>query len=240
MVWNFNNSTANETALRPLCEQVDKFFDLPAARRYCYFAVADDEYLTDKVGRHYRGLNAPTSSRGPIPEHAFHRYLPADGNCYDHLIYIRNSTCLDPTGCVITYAHEVQHTLQCDRSPRVMQANWVLRANLAIFDSTATEIDIPIEADANIVSKRIAESVCGIEHVRNFAEEQLALMRNAGAIEQERRWEYFLEMPSSTPYDYVDETKELVRRYAQYMDFGMDVHAPDWWKGSLDSPAGPP
>jgi hypothetical protein len=42
MCWNFNGSVANEFTLKPLCEQVDRYFDLPAKSYYRYFAVPND------------------------------------------------------------------------------------------------------------------------------------------------------------------------------------------------------
>jgi hypothetical protein len=237
VTFNFNNSFLNESTLRPLCEAVDNHFNHSVNKTYCHFAVEDDEYFARKIGRFYRGFHFPASSIGEVPAYTLNRYLPGTTQTHDHFIYIRDRTCLDPTACVVTYAHELQHIAQHDSFPRLAETNWVLYSNLATFEPAATEIDIPAEVDANIASKRVAEKLCGINSVRKFAEEQVRLMRAEGAasdaVAQQIRWEYFLNTPSSLNYDFVDETLRLVKKYERHMDFGMNVTAPEWWKGPL-------
>jgi hypothetical protein len=237
--WNFNNSSVNESTLRPLCEQVDKHFQLSAVRHYRYFAATEDEYLTHKIGRYYRGVRFPASGTDEVSVYVHDRYFPSDVRNYDHLLYIRASTCLDPTGCVVTYAHELQHLVQHERFPKLMQPNSVLRARLKDFVKTATEIDVPIEVDANIVSKQVAEKLCGAESVRRFAEERVHFMEKERAVDHIVRWKFFRDTPSSNPYDYVEETLKLVQKYKGQIFFGTDVDSPDWWKGPIDDyPAG--
>jgi hypothetical protein len=232
--WNFNGSIENESTLRPLCEQVDRHFPLAADRHYCYFALpndpVDDEYLAGKIGEYFRGLQVSASGTDEVCRYLRDRCFPlGTKHQYDNLIYIRHSTCHDQTGCVITYAHELQHSAQESRFPKLMAANRVLRGNLLNFEPEATEIDLPYEVDANIVSKRIAEEICGVEAVRKFAEEQVRDMAIAGATAQEARWRFFLNLPS---YDWVRKTLELVKKYTGLMHFGMDVHTEGWWKGN--------
>jgi hypothetical protein len=219
--WNFNGSAANESALKPLCQHVDKYFSRRKLHRY--FAVIDDPYLTS-VGPYYRGFHAHASAKAELP-----LYLQREMDSFDHMIYIRQSTGPDPTSCVITYAHERQHIEQFGRYPKVLKANNVLRENLKTFKPTASEIDLPTEVEANIVSKRIAESVCGTEVVRNFAEEQVRHMDQTSATEQKARWEFFLKVPSSSTYDPVKATVRLVEEYKYVLNFGMDVDVPKWW-----------
>jgi hypothetical protein len=120
-----------------------------------------------------------------------------------------------------------------------MMPSSVLRARLKDFIETATEIDIPIEVDANIVSKRVAEKVCGVESVRRFAEERVSFMEKEGAVDQTVRWKFFRDTSSSNPYDYVDETLKLAQKYKGQIFFGVDVDTPDWWRGPIDDyPAG--
>jgi hypothetical protein len=47
------------------------------------------------------------------------------------------------------------------------------------------------------------------------------------------RWKFFLCTPSSTLYDFVGTTLELVQQYKGLMNFGMNVDDPDWWKEPL-------
>ncbi|SRR6266481_1972392 len=235
--WNFNNSSVNESTLRPLCEQVDKHFGL-AGKYYRYFAVAPDDTLIEKVGSYFRGGQFSTLATAEIPSYVRNRYLPS-GTDYGYFVYIRDTTCLDRTGCVVTYAHELQHIVQHERFPRLMEPNSILRARLKDFIETATEIDIPIEVDANIVSKQVAEKVCGVDSVQRFSREQVQFVKKEGAIDQVVRWEFFRDTPSSNPYDWVDETLKLVQKYKGLMPFGIDTDKPDWCKGPIDEyPAG--
>jgi hypothetical protein len=234
MDWNFNGSVENERVLRPLCERVSAYFPLVGANNYCYFALpnhgVDDEYLSKKIGTYFRGVHIPGSGTDEVSRHLQDRCLPPGArkrNRYDNLIFIRHNTCLDPTGCVLTYAHELQHIMQESQFPRLMAANRVLRANLRVFEPGATEIDLPCEADANIVSKRVAEEICGVEPVRKYAQEQLRHMTLADVVDHQIRWRFFLKSP---PYDWVTETLSLTKKYAGHMPFKMEVSKEDWWK----------
>jgi hypothetical protein len=241
--WHFNGSATNETVLKPLCQQVEKLFELPSRRLCRYFAVWDDPYFArdNIIGPHYRGFHVAFDREQVkelplylsecffVPENEIGKH---DWNCpyeelvaFDDLIYFRDSTCLDPTGCVITYAHELQHLVQQDHHPRLMQVNRMLRRILK------REIDIPAEVEANIASKRIAEVVCGLEAVRKFAEKEIRRMEEMGAGEKKVRWEFFLNIPSSTVYDFVNNTLMLVQEHKAHLDFGMDVNKSEWWLG---------
>lgn len=219
--WNFNGSAANEFALKPICQQVDTYF---SDRKLCrYFATVDDPCFAS-IGPFYSGFHAHAAAKAELPP-----YLQLEMGAFDHMIYIRHTTCVDLTSCLVTYAHERQHVEQHGRYPRVLMANNVLRQNLKLFKPTASEIDLPTEVDANIVSKRVAESVYGSEVVRLFAEKKVKLMDKASATEQKARWEFFLEVPSSTAFDPLDATVRLVEKYKHELNFGMDVDSPEWW-----------
>jgi hypothetical protein len=241
--WHFNGSATNKAVLKPLCQQVEKLFELPSRRLCRYFAVWDDPYFARGLGPYNRGFhfafdrelvkNLPSylSDCFFVPENELGKH---DWNCpyedliaFDDLIYFRTSTCLDPTGCAITHAHELQHVVQTDRCPKLMQVNQVLSQNLK------REIDIPAEVEANIVSKRVAEVVCGVEAVRKFAEEEIRRMEEVGAGEKKVRWEFFLNVPTSTVYDFLGKTLALVQKHKALLNFGMDVNEPEWWLGPL-------
>jgi hypothetical protein len=237
--WNFNGSTENEAILKPLCEQAERYFQI-SGRLHRYFATSEDSSLAGN-GEHYRGFHCHISQRIQLPMYLLQCYFYPDfaGDtfeemvAFEHLIYIRHSTCSDPTGCVETYAHELQHVVQHERSPRLMRVNQVLYDNLKIFEPRATASDIPHEREANIVSKRVAEAVCGTEAVKLFAEEQIRLMEELGEIEQRDRWIFFRDVPSSTPYDLLEGTLPFVERYSGRIDFGVNVDEPQWWVGPI-------
>jgi hypothetical protein len=62
-----------------------------------------------------------------------------------------------------------RHFIQHGCTPRLLHVNRVLFYEPKNFEPTATVIDIPSEKDANIVSKRIAELVCGVDTVPAFS-----------------------------------------------------------------------
>jgi hypothetical protein len=110
-------------------------------------------------------------------------------------------------------------------------ANSVLYPNLKRFEPSVIPIDVPFEREANIVSKRVAEIVCGVEDVRRFAEERVAVMEQAGEHDERDRWIFFRDVPSSTKYDMLADTLRLVEKYKTVLDFKMDVNQPEWWLG---------
>src|SRR5262249_47181883 len=106
------------------------------------------------------------------------------------------------------------------------------------FEPTVTASDVPSEREANIVSKRVAEAVCGVDAIRTFADKQVQLMQELGNTEQLDRWVFFRDVPSSTPYDLLKSTLPLVERYKDVInfdEFGVKVGQPDWWVGPLDN-----
>jgi hypothetical protein len=121
--------------------------------------------------------------------------------------------------------------VQEQRFPKLLSINSILRRDLWQFKQNPNELDLPAEVDANIVSKRLAEIVCGADAVRKFGEEQLRNMMAAGIDAQIKRWEFFVATSSSTTYDWVQETIGLVDRYKGRMNFGMDVEGTGWWEG---------
>ena len=172
--WNFNGSTTNESILKPLCQQVEEILQIPD-RKWCrYFATADFPDLV-RTGPYLSGFQAPASVEWPW--HGLESQRPS----FDHLVYIRNTTCLDPTGCTITYAHELQHVIQHRLYPKLLEVNRALRYYLPEFKPTASEIDLPAEVDANIASKRVAEVVCGTDAVARFADGRVRSMHATGA-----------------------------------------------------------
>ena len=232
--WLFNGSVENEATLKPLCQQIEKYFQLPARRLCRYFAAVEDPALRRNtnlsLGTHYRGFHALYSKREYLPQYLsrclFRPFdeTPAEAvQAFDNLIYIRHSTCADTTGFVTTYAHELQHFVQHGNTPWLCSLNDVLARNLKRLEPSAIATDVPDEREANIVSKRVAEIVCGVGDVRRFAEERIAVMEKAGEQDEKDRWIFFREVPSSTKYDFPADTMRLVEKYKTKLNFGIDV-----------------
>src|SRR5947209_4820355 len=196
--WVFG-SPELETALKPLCQRVEAEFDLLEDNFCRYFADFDDPCLIGDppFGRHFRGFHATVEARNTLPRYLFDCFFfplemfilreksPTfkEMVAFDTLIYVRQSTCDDPTGLVECYAHELQHFVQRKRTPRLHAVNGVLYENLKRLERTTTVVDIPTEREANIISKRIAESMCGTEAVAVFAGAQVRLMEELGEYE---------------------------------------------------------
>jgi hypothetical protein len=242
--WVFGASATNTPTLKAVCQSVDAHFQLSEARLCRYFAESDDQYLIDRHGAHFRGFHAPYAVRPILPHYLVECFFQPfdyfkdakfeDTIAFDNLIYIRRSTYADTTGLALTYAHELQHVAQHSNTPRLLAANQVLYQNLKKFEPATIASDIPREREANIVSKRVAEAVCGKEAVWGFAEEQVRLMHQAGDHEQEARWIFLRDVPSSTQYDLLAATLPLVERYKNLLDFEINVDQPQWWVGVLE------
>jgi hypothetical protein len=155
---------------------------------------------------------------------------------FDSLIYVRISTCDDPTDLVECYAHELQHFIQYRRTPRLWAVCSVLYQKLKGLEPASTVIDIPTEREANIVSKRVCERICGAEAVKAFADERILWMEQAGAHEEKERWIFFRDVPSSTQFDLLEATLPLVQRHKCVLDFGLNVDADEWWVGPMKEP----
>ena len=110
----------------------------------------------------------------------------------------------------------------------------MLSKNLKRLEPKSIPTGIPCEKEANIISKRVAEIVCGVEDVRRFAEERVAVMEKAGEHDERDRWIFFRDVPSSTDSTYLTDTLRLVEKYKTVLDFGMDVNQPEWWLEPLE------
>lgn len=236
--WVFGYGNAKKSELRRLCEQVEAEFDLPGGRLCRFFADSDDQYLIKRLGSHFRGFHTTLAGARslPVPEdllRCFFDSLETSQIVIDDFIYIRRGSWENPTGLVECYAHELQHFVQRAKSPRLWLVNDVLRRKLKDLEPQATAIDIPTERDANIVSKCVTERLCGADAVNAFVKEQIRWMEQIGAEEEKRRWSFFQEVSSSTPFDLLDATLAKVQKHKSVLKFGMDVDADEWWVGPL-------
>jgi hypothetical protein len=159
---------------------------------------------------------------------------------FDHFIYLHGSTCLNEVGLTMTFAHELQHFVQCGTVPRLLAVNslaLVALQNLDRLDLEALGLrtcDIPVEREARIVAKRVAENLCGVEMVRQYIDAKLAeFVTRQDAAD----WDCIRGLVASAPYDLAVETKlffprlrncrsALEREQANDPDFkGIDLDA---------------
>jgi hypothetical protein len=260
--FDFKSEQLRDT-LQPVCDRILGHFALPQLRLYCYFASEEDPVLRKDVGQFYRGFFSYREGASELPNYLQQCFLRSEDEfaqipinityesmvAFDCLIYVRNKTCRDVTGCASTFAHELQHFMQYGYSRKVWAANTILYQRIRAYgNTTATVIDIPHERDANIVSKRVAEAVCGKDAVRVFAEGRvrqfadIAVQGYEDAKAEKTRWEFYKNVPSSTHFDVLAATIPLVEQYNFALrtdedefskslreDFGIDFSHPKWW-----------
>src|SRR5438132_3446897 len=70
--WIFHSSE-KEATVKPLCQRVEKEFELPTTRLCRYFADSDDEFLiaNPRFGPHFRGFYATVAARNCFPKYLF-------------------------------------------------------------------------------------------------------------------------------------------------------------------------
>lgn len=212
-------------------------------------------------GEHFRGVHTLPEGMHLLPEYLKVCVFRPDSElmwleesptflemlAFKHLIYIRKSTCTNVTGFVLTLAHELQHVNQYVKAREISRANSLLYHQVRQIDPATTlrAIDIPHEREANIVSKKIAEAVCGedtveafaVEQIRQFAE--LAKTGDSDAASERVRWEVFQSLDTSAPFDLQAETISLFNKYKPQIialdlgkHYGIDATKEQWWAPS--------
>src|ERR1700732_2439573 len=107
--WHFKDASEKRATVKPLCQRVEQYFEIPPRRLCRYFADADDSTLIAANGLNFRGFHASISARNFLPKYLFdcffHPLSDLQGTptfeemvAFDNLIYIRPGTCDDPTG----------------------------------------------------------------------------------------------------------------------------------------------
>jgi hypothetical protein len=226
-----------EAKLRPLCEEVLRVFSkLPSPRLLCYFDDEDAEWLHREIGD-FVAVHTPIVGSGAWPSYVEQFFLDSRANlAFDNLIYVpRTKYVEDRTSLVITFAHELQHFVRFANSRKVSRVNSLLHQHLGAFDPT-TDIrpwGLPLNRDAMIVAKRVAEAVCGPEAVAHYMDSQIAEGRRVGNTSKVQMWQWAKSIsPSSLPYDLCKETDRLVQRYKTQLlglKSEIDFSVPEWW-----------
>jgi hypothetical protein len=188
---------SKEAELRPWCENVLGHFQLP---QQALIAIFDDserpEFRSSPfLGENYCGFfhSIRQSRWGPVPwpldlkEHV--RDDRARDSQYwrcDVVIYLRSRTCQSAIGTVITFAHELQHYIQHGFRNKAWRDSQEFRHFLEFSGQGAFPWEFPHEREAQVVSRKIAEDLCGKDEVRRYGEQQIELNRDA------KKWEVFL------------------------------------------------
>lgn len=171
--------------LKATYDRVRPHFDFGDVRVLCFMAKGDDENLVSKARRGFHLALAkyydPSDPRLrndlELPVAVTDLLRDANGALnYDHLVYLHGSITLHPVGCVLSFAHELQHVRQyeerrdlLDESQQIGCERWFLNKGF---------INLPHEKDAMFASRRIAEKIHGRSKVNEYINEQLEIARH--------------------------------------------------------------
>ena len=152
------------------------FGPLPPSRLLCFFDEQDCWAFKDEnigFGKANRGLSGPVTSPADLegwPFDVTERLFPAaagneNESAYDFVTYLHNSSCENPVGMTMTFAHELRHFVQWATMPAVWKANERFKSRRLDRGVGFDSHELPIEKDARIVSKQIAIRIHGREAV---------------------------------------------------------------------------
>lgn len=222
--------------LEPWCSKVlKKFLRLPPLRLLCYFDGEQPEWLKHQLGE-FTGIHTPVIGSGTWPHYVRkHFFDPGGGFAYDDLIYIPKSRYIErQVPFVIVFAHEVQHFVQRGFTPKISQANGLLLWNLIRFDpmTKLKPWELPNNREAMIIAKRVADSVCGKEAVKDFIHTQIEDAKDSHNVSKAQLWQWVKTFKPSDSYDLARETDRLVQQYKlqlQSLKSDIDFSKPKWW-----------
>jgi hypothetical protein len=194
---------------------------LPSLRLLCFFDDQDCTYLKQIAGEANRGVYLSVL-RGSVWQ-SLPNYVRDDcfsdqlTSLFDRLIYLHGSTCADDVGLTMTFAHELQHFIQCSNMPKLWDKNTCIyhlsKSTSAVNALGLKTFSFPHEREARVVAKRTAEKLHGAEDVRQYIDTKMAKPVNE---DDAADWQYIQGIDISSPYDLAGETKLMFRRLRPY------------------------
>jgi hypothetical protein len=214
------------TRRRELARRVMERFaaELANSRLLCFLDDQDAPIIRLDRGPANRGFYAPINDGTPldwIPEYVSSRIYVDDGvsvfytRVVDGLIYLHGTACVEEVGLVMTLAHELQHAVQHTKSRKLWALNSLVNEldRAIIKRLNLTWADIPIEVDARLVSKRVAEQLFGNERVRSYIDGKIAEhVTGADAAD----WIYLRSLDPATTVDLAVASQLLFARLKDY------------------------
>jgi len=193
------------------------FGDLPPGRLLCFFDDQDHCVFKNEnvgFGEANRAVSGPVWTPADLRDwpldiirHVFSSHSLDDNKpAFDFVIYVHNSTCEDPVGLTMTFAHELQHFVQWATMRSVWKANERFKDWAQNFETGLYSHNLPIEKDARIVAKRIAIRIHGREAVDRYIEKNIASPVNDL---DGRNWRFIESIDVAKPYDVEVETEML-------------------------------
>jgi|SRR5215469_15726031 len=192
---------------------------IPDLRLLAFFDDEDCDAVRRYIGAANRGVYTPLKNcpLWPyLPEYVRESIFESDPSSFsleplfDHLIYLHGSTCSNEIGLTMTFAHELQHFVQHgDARTRKLAAKNTLIQNLdkELIDALQLKwFDIPIEREARIVSKRIAEALFGAPRVRQFIATKIS-----EAVDEDDAvdWRFIQGVVTTASYDLAGESHRI-------------------------------
>lgn len=196
----------------------EKHFPAPLASKVlCFLDDIDSPELKGRLGSANRGLHWPIiKGQGLVdwPQYMWDLIAPTvPGSSdlmwpFDSVIYLHGTTCETDIGLTLTLAHELQHFLQYANSRRVWAINTLL-LNLPALPTEHIRVmwDIPIEIEARIVAKQVAETLYGCEPVATHVADRIRANVTPNDVED---WRFFQGIDASQSYSVIEATRSLV------------------------------
>ena len=197
---------------------------LPSSRLLCFLDDDDPRALRKQYGSANRGGYMPIHDNIALPNlpgYVTDCIFVDDGvsvpfpRVVDDLIYLYGSTCANDVGLTMTLAHELQHAIPHANVRKVWAVNGLVpNLDRKIIDALKlTWVDIPIEREARIVSKRAALYLFGEQRVTRYIDEKIGEhVSEADAAD----WQFVHKLTASSSVDLVVESKRLFTRLKGY------------------------
>jgi hypothetical protein len=192
------------------------------ARVVCILDNQDHAYLKEEFGSQAnRGIHWPIQGRGVSlwPYYTHNLIAPPIGLYgdvswpYISVVYLHGSTSETDIGLTLTLAHELQHFLQYSQN----RALWA--ANILLMNLRSEEFkvwwDFPIEIEARITAKRVAEELFGKEAVHDYIMSRIEARVTDNDAED---WRFVQHIDTGAPYDLFESTSPLVRGHREELD----------------------
>jgi len=228
---------------------IGEFQSLPTSCLLIFLDDSDAEYFRKKWGPCNRGFFTPLNGEELViqgihmdnwPEYITRHFLARDPDtnkyvrdsetgrillAYEQAIYLYGTTCADSVGRVMTLAHEFQHSVQYVFHQELRKKNHGFYRQLPDYE-------IPIEKEARIIAKRVAEKLCGKEQVDQYIARKIneanchinsdANFKNILENDEIKQWKneaedwrFIQTLGSNISYNLTAETEQVARRLAE-------------------------
>jgi hypothetical protein len=199
---------------------------LPGLRLLCFLDEEDCEAIKNQFGSANRGFFSPVKQK-TIDDLAvidWPRDTPLDA--FDAIIYLHGSTCSDETALVMTFPHELQHSIQYANA-RVLWAENTLAMNVITridweerVSQQLLPFHLPTEVQARIVAKQVAESLRGVDVVNRYIQRKIQEAANDCDV---RDWQFVSTLSPSSSCNLVSDTRLLFKRLEPYRELVAEV-----------------